>query len=536
MRFPLFTLLGAALLAPVAAPAQTPTVVTEQPAPPLFSNKERAAIVAYWNAPGHYSLSAPPEAATNGPYVVRLTPEGSTWFPAYQHVVAGAGKSLPPTRDAKPTRGPYAEWEAWVAARLAYDRAAAQQAADAANKAVLKGMAVPENPLPSLTATPAAQLLTPPLPTAPGPIPAGLLAACGNPPAFAGVVAPLQYQVTFDKSDEVFTYTDNVKLRDRYAYYRFHRGTVAYGTRLKDMPTEERDRLFHAAGFSPSEQKIFGAVSGLEGGFETVQTYDTGYVSIGFIQFVTLAEGKHDLSNVLLQEKTDHADDFEKDFRRFGIDVRPDRSLVVLDPATGAELSGNPAVLKIIDDKRLTAVFQRAGRRTPFRVAQIKVAKAYYWPDADPVVATLPDGTAVTGRVGDLVKSEAGLAILLDRKINTGNIRLLSDVLCRCMAAHGCKTIADASLYEKEIVSALKYRADFLADTTLGQPLAPPKPPAAAVATAVAPVVIPASAPSNPNTTTPPESEAQTGTTTLPPPPAPPVTAPPPAPVPKTKP
>src|ERR1051326_4797773 len=114
MRVYLFALLGI-LLIPVATPAQPPAPTpAEPPAPPLFSDNERAEIVAYWNAPGRYTISAPPEAATNGPYVVRLTPEGSTWLLAYQHAVAGPGKVLPPTRDARPTEGPYADWEAWV--------------------------------------------------------------------------------------------------------------------------------------------------------------------------------------------------------------------------------------------------------------------------------------------------------------------------------------------------------------------------------------------------------------------------------------
>ena len=282
--------------------------------------------------------------------------------------------------------------------------------------------------------------------------------------------------VHFDDPDEVYAYTDNVKLRDRYGYYRFPRGVVSYGAQLKDMTTSERDELFRAGGFSAAEQRIFSAVSGLEGGFETVQTYDTGFVSIGFIQFVTLAEGKHDLSQVLLTMKDNRPDEYAKDFRRYGIDVQPDTTLTVIDPATGAELSGNAAVLKIIDDKRLTAVFQRAGRHPGFRIAQIKIAKSYYWPTDDMINAALPDGTTISAKVCDCIKSEAGLACILDRKINTGNIRPLNDVAARIAAAHNCKTASDLALYEAEIVAAMKYRADFLADKTLAQPAPPPAP------------------------------------------------------------
>jgi len=185
---------------------------------------------------------------------------------------------------------------------------------------------------------------------------------------------------------------------------------------------------------------------------------------------VTLAEGKADLSNVLRQMKNDDAAAYQSDFRRFGMDVQSDGAITVVDPVTGAELAGNAAVLKIIDDKRLTAVFQRAGRRTPFRVAQIKVAKSYYWPENDLLRVTLADGAITEGKVSDVVRSEAGIATLLDRKINTGNIRVLSDVVARIMNIHHIKTLSQVAKYEREIIAAMKYRTDFLAEKTLGQP------------------------------------------------------------------
>jgi hypothetical protein len=77
--------------------------------------------------------------------------------------------------------------------------------------------------------------------------------------------------------------------------------------------------------------------------------------------------------------------------------------------------------MRVIEDKRLTAVFQRAGRKSEaFRVAQIKTARASYWPAGDPVQITLPNGKTISGVVSDFIKSEAGLATLLDRKVNTG--------------------------------------------------------------------------------------------------------------------
>lgn len=488
------------LLAPTYAVPKKAAARVAPPLPPaapnaLFTDKERAAILQYWSKPGRYVVGAPAQTPTStGPWQVRLTTDGSTWFLAYQRAVVGPGK-IPPTRDVHPTSGPFAEWETWVTARLTWDRYQAQVAANEANARALASTTGANSATPVRAIVPA----LPAPPPQPGPIPPGLLAACGNPPAFAASVLPIEYRVVLDDPDETFVYTDNVKMRERYGYYRFAQGVVSYGPRIEKMAPSECDKLFRAAGFTPSEQKAFCAVSAHEGGFETVQTYDTGFVSVGFIQFVTLEEGKHDLSAVLLQMKADRPDEYERDFRRFGIDVQPDRTITVIDPATGAELSSRDAVRRIIDDKRLTAVFQRAGRRSGFRVAQIKVARSYYWPVDDPLEVPMPDGTTLVGHVRDVVRSEAGIATLLDRKINIGNIRALAPVVRRVMTSHGCRTFADAALYEREIITAMKYREDFLQNTALTQPK-----PIPAVAPAPAPMppvpmpVVPAPMPTSP--------------------------------------
>ncbi len=211
-------------------------------------------------------------------------------------------------------------------------------------------------------------------------------------------------------------------------------------------------------------------MSKLEGGFDSVNTYDTGYVSIGFIQFITAIDGKGSLLEVLRQEKTDQPDQYAHDFHQYGLDITPDGILCVVDPVTGAELTGADAVQKTIADKRLTVIWQKAGRRSEaFQVAQIKVAKSHYWPADDVVTVTL-NGQMLTGKVSDVVKSEAGLTTLFDRKVNRGTIAPFADVLARVMTTHNLTNIADAAQYEREIIQACKYRIDFLADTTLSQP------------------------------------------------------------------
>jgi hypothetical protein len=437
---------------------------------PLFTEAERKTLVSYWNAPSRYTVEVAPAAPGKpGPWAVRLTPEGSAWFLAYQRSITG-GKKIPPSQTAK---GGVSEWESWIDAKIAWDKFQAQKLADTANGANVTTVAS------TGPTTPVRPQPTPP--PYPGLAPAGLITAAGNPPAaFHAPTVPMQYTVRFDENDEPYIYRDNVRFdKDRFAYYRFAKGVVSYGKRVKDIPEAELAILFKEAGFSPSERKCFAQVSALEGGFETTQTYDTGYVSVGFIQFVTMADGggDQDICKALALEKKENPAAFQQDFRQFGLDIQTDRTLTVVDPATGAELLGKDAVNKIIEDKRLTAIWQRAGRRSAaFRVAQIKQARASYWPASDPLTVTLADGTKLTGTVGDVVQSEAGLATLLDRKINTGNIRPFVDVVAKVMADNKLKTLAEAAKYEKLIVAELTYRRSFLEEPSLGQPPAPPAP------------------------------------------------------------
>lgn len=417
-------------------------------AAPYFTDEERGRIVAYWNEPGRYTVAAPGGREV---WVVRLTPDASAWFLAYNRA-AGAVKAPPTQQVPQPASAVPPDWEPWVAAKLEYDISRARAAADAAN-----GLAEGRQPSPQQPASP------PPL------IPQSLLQAVGNPPPFAAAVAPRLYIVKLD-GGSVISYTDQVPVPKRYAYFRYAQGVMNAGTPLRSMPKAEVERLFAGCGLTQFEAHVMAAVSRLEGGFDAVNTYDTGLVSVGFIQFACLSSGGGSLGALLLREKREAPADFEQDFRRFGIDVTPDGLLVVIDPDTGAQLVGQPAAIKIIDDKRLTAVFQAAGARSDtFRRMQIREAKQRFYP-ADDVVSIPAEGKALSCRVGDIIRSEAGMATLFDRKVNRGTLDPLPQVLARIMAEHNLSDPAGLAAFEREIISAMKYRVDFLADATLTQP------------------------------------------------------------------
>lgn len=408
---------------------------------PIFSSSETSAIQAYWSAPDRYSTQ--PYKGAGPAYVVRLTPEGSAWLLAYDHA-RGLSK-INPGADQAPQNADQAAFKQWIDAKIAYDRYRA--ATDCAkNNQTDPPAEVPD----------------------PGPEPDGLQSLAGPAPTFAAAVQPTEYVVRFDDGKE-FRYVDQVAARPRYAYFRFSNGIETGGQSLKTLGANEFGRLCTAAGLSPMESRVLAAISPLEGGFDSVNTYDTGYVSVGFIQFACLSSGAGSLGSTLLAEKRTQPSDFQNDFRRFGIDVTADGKLACLDPVTGACLTGTDAARKIIDDKRLTAVFQRAGQGDAYRIAQLSTARDLFYPANDLIPVSTDLGT-VNCRVGDFVRSEAGLAILADRKINTGNIRKLADVVSDVMTRYALKSVDDLSLHEGEIVAAMVFRKNFLLEASLSQP------------------------------------------------------------------
>lgn len=428
---------------------------------PLWTEAERKSVKDYWSVPGRYTV-----ADTAGGQRVNITVPGSTWYLAYTKVWATQPKET------------QAAWSGWFEKRRAADRARANQSSDAID---------------------------------PGSPPPGFKDAVGEPPTLYERVQSKSYTVTFasDDAPASYTYTDALPFADRPAYYGYYRstnGVRVFGRRVKDYTDAQKAQLvtlFARVAKSPAEQHVMQAVSALEGGFEAINTYDTGWVSIGFIQFITAINGDGSLASVLTRHKADDPTDFAQTFHRFGLDVTTGTPIIAcVDPATGEEKRGADAVRTIIGDKRLTAVFQRAGERDGFRRAQIAVARERYWPGNDLITivqttlketvqgkertqgvyfaapnAPLPDPAqavldaqsekqktdpgyrltinpqTLTARVSDVFKSEAGLATLMDRKVNRGTLGPLNENAARLMQDHHLTKLTDLTRYERDLIS-----------------------------------------------------------------------------------
>ena len=460
-----------------------------RPSETLFSPAEREKIVSWWQTENRYQIELAEMDGQKGPFTARLNPDASTWLLAYTKAVSGSVK-VAPTQTAKASNsGDTKGWEDWLSVRIKHDWQTARAEAQRRNTALLTApsetlSADDTNAGSSRTTLPSRGSRKPrrgqdsstAIPPHPGPAPQSLIDALGAPPVIASVVAPNRHIIHFDIENRTIEMLDNVRLPERYAYYRFPKGVNSVGASTSNTgnETEQTKELFTEAGLSETARKAFTAISKLEGTFEASQTYDTGYVSIGFIQFTTGPDGDGSLIRALVDEKTSSPETFIEDFHRYGIDVTSDGKISVIDPKSGAELIGTDAVKCMVDDPRLVGVFVHAGRYSiKWKAAQVRAAYKVYWPmDAEITLQLAGNPTAC--KVSDIVQSEAGITTLLDRKINRGNIREFPDVVNRIAKSHGCATLDDIRLYEKEIVAAMRYRVDFLKASDLGQPADPP--------------------------------------------------------------
>lgn len=433
------------------------SAATQTPArQPLFSKEDKDAVVRFWASPDRYTQQLPPDSEKNGPFQVRLSVAGSTWLREYNRI-RGMNK-VPPTTTAQPQNAEQKGWQEWIDAKIEWDRWKAEQLAKDSNRRLIgqEGKLDDKN-LPKSE------------PVDPGPAPAALISFAGDPPLFAEAVIPMMHVVTFDDGTKI-SMVDNRKMRKNYAYYRFEKGVASEGVTVKSVPDDHLKELCDRAGISESELRVMKAVSMLEGGFDAINTYDTGYVSVGFIQFATLKDGGNSLGDMLKLYKGQDPEDFQRDFRAFGIDVTPDAKLACIDPTTGAELQGEPAVRKVIEDRRLIAVFQYDGLKSDaYDAMQLRSAKEQFYPANDTITLDV-NGQKVSGKVSDVFRSEAGLATLMDRKVNTGRLEPLQSTLQACASVNGVDSLSDLGKFEFDLVSALKYRRDYTQDSGLSQP------------------------------------------------------------------
>src|SRR5262245_12459842 len=165
-------------------------------------------------------------------------------------------------------------------------------------------------------------------------------------------------------------------------------------------------------------------VSTFEGNFDAINTYDRAIVSVGFIQF---AGGGRGLTPYIALLKARQPAKFRDLLQRFGIDVEyavaggaiAAPRLVVLDAAGTRVLRGDAAEAAIRDDKRLTTALILSGRDRDVQTVQLEAAvRGYVRPPLNETVSG-SDGR-VRGKLGEVLRSQKGMAALFDRTIQEG--------------------------------------------------------------------------------------------------------------------
>jgi len=173
------------------------------------------------------------------------------------------------------------------------------------------------------------------------------------------------------------------------------------------------------AGLSESRRKILQAISGFEGGFDTVNTYDRAKVTWGFVQWTG---GSHsDLTQTLTIIKQQHPDAFAKSFQAYGIDVVSDQ-LVITPPDGSAAIKGDAAAAAIMRNPRLAAALAHAGRSDDIQKGQVQAASQIEIEHAlSQQVQFGEDKNMVTTTTGALITSEYGVGVLANTFVHSGS-------------------------------------------------------------------------------------------------------------------
>jgi hypothetical protein len=266
-------------------------------------------------------------------------------------------------------------------------------------------------------------------------------------------------------------------------------GVIKAGMRI--CGRADLEELFTSAGISDAtERKVMKKVSEVHGGFETINTCGPAIVSVGFVPFTAGETGDGSLAQLLRSMKASSPMEFEACFRSLGIDVDK-LGLLAVHPDSGKLQRGREAVSAILDDKRLTALFYNAGKKSrAYQVAQLRLARElYYLASQDFTIKALARAgdkaalISISGKYSDVLRSEAGKAAIMDRAVlrGTENARQTFKEAClTVLEEKGISTLELLALYEALIIPVLQSpgseRVRALEDKELSRPAELPLP------------------------------------------------------------
>jgi hypothetical protein len=218
-----------------------------------------------------------------------------------------------------------------------------------------------------------------------------------------------------------------------------------------------------------SAKKILAIISAHEGDFTSVNTWDIADVTWGMVQWTTGASGRGDLIRALSIIKATAPTAFESRLAAYGIDVDPDRG-IVLTRADGSVLTGVAAARAIQTDGKLSAILAAAGTDPQIQAAELHAANEIEVKGALSRRLSARVGSGATARtvqvpVSALITSEFGVGVLANHTVHGGFPGgKLQSALTRYLKAHpvadGAKVADWAPNAETDLVNSISTGAD----------------------------------------------------------------------------
>lgn len=228
------------------------------------------------------------------------------------------------------------------------------------------------------------------------------------------VFEPIATDVTHH--DFAFADGEHVKVHDHVVAYAT---TVSFGIDSEGpIDHAQVKNVMVIAGLSESRRKILQAISGFEGGFDTVNTYDRAKVTWGFVQWT--GGSRSDLTRTLMIIKQQHPNAFAKSFQAYGIDV-VENELVITLPDGSPAVKGDPAADAIMRNPKLAAALEHAGRNADVQKGEVQAASQLEIENALSLrVQWGDDKDEVTTTAGALLTSEYGVGLLANTFVHSG--------------------------------------------------------------------------------------------------------------------
>ncbi len=251
-----------------------------------------------------------------------------------------------------------------------------------------------------------------------------------------------KYTVQFkDYKMQVRTVVFHDGVKSSFSDPTYTKGVSFVGSQVHKIPAA----YYQGLGVSPKLARILEFVSSHEGNYDSINSYDKAIFSWGFVQF---AGGGRTLHTLLALMKYRNPDLFFDAFQRFGIDVEysygnerfdPNATrITVIVPEANTILRGVDAEKHIRDNKLLHGVFIRAGYDPDIAKLQVMMATYEF---INPVLRrqiTVPIAGAPTKVfIADIIRSDAGLAALIDMAINKGVGGACENLFSPCIAEVG---------------------------------------------------------------------------------------------------